>query len=497
MKKPNIAIDEMPVREEDKIPFKEKLAYGLGDFFGGGQASMLSLLLLFFFTDIIGVNSAIAGTAILISKIWDAIIDPSYGVITDNTRSRLGRRRPYIIAGGALIIPAMAILFAPIQGFSDTGKAVWICFAYLFYCTVSSLSQVPYNSLSSDISADYRERNKANTYKLIVDLLAAGVCYLVPAMLISAYKEGEISTKAFTLTLVLGIGALFSIPLVIAGIVVKERAPDDRNHKEKFSIKEYLETIKIKSFRRLLIMYVCAYICMDVISALALYYTGNILRGVTLFGKEMGSLFVIGPLMVCAGLSVPFAYIFMRKKSKQFAYRYAIPLFVAAGILLACYQPTWPPILVPVFAILAGLGFGGSQVMPWLIFPDTVDVAELKLNKRPSGSMGGIMTFCRTVTTAFATAMVGWVLEGAGYIESTAGQVIVQPDSVLLAIRLLMIITIVLLFSIGFIASMKYKVTDKKLTRIRYFADVKREGNFEALSEEEKNEYERLVKELC
>jgi Na+/melibiose symporter-like transporter len=111
--------------------------------------------------------------------------------------------------------------------------------------------------------------------------------------------------------------------------------------------------------------------------------------------------------------------------------------------------------------------------------------------------MGGIMTFCRTVTTAFATAMVSWVLEGAGYIESTAGQVIVQPDSVLLAIRLLMIITIVLLFSIGFIASMKYKVTDKKLTRIRYFADVKREGNFEALSEEEKNEYERLVKELC
>jgi Na+/melibiose symporter-like transporter len=497
MKKNTIANQEFPVKEEDKIPLYEKLAYGAGDIFGGGQGSMLSLLLLFFFTDILGINSAVAGTAIMISKIWDAIIDPTFGVISDNTRTRLGRRRPYIIIGGALIIPAMAVLFAPIQGFSEVGKSIWICFAYLFYCSVSSLSQVPYNSLSSDISPDYRERNKANTFKLVFDLFAAGLCFLIPSLLLNSYKSGDISTLTFTLALVLGIGSLFSIPLVIAGIVVKERSPYDKLYKEKFNFKEYFGTIKIKSFRLLLIMYVCAYICMDVISALALYYTSNILRGVTLFGKEMGTLYVIGPLMVCAAIAVPFAYLFMRKKSKQFAYRFGIPLFIISGIMIAVYNTSWPAYLVPVFAITAGLGFGGSQIMPWLMFPDTVDVAELKLNKRPAGSMGGIMTFCRTVTTAFATALVAWVLGAAGYQESVAGEMVIQNDKVLLAIRLLMALTITLLFSIGFIASLQYKINDKKLARIRYFSDKKREGNYDTLTDEEKQEHDKLIKELC
>lgn len=249
----------------------------------------------------------------------------------------------------------------------------------------------------SDISPDYRERNKANLFKLVFDLIAAGLCFLIPTFLLKAYKGGDISTLTFTLSLVLGIGSLFSVPLVIAGFAVKERSPYDKLHKEKFNFKDYVGTIKVKSFRYLLIMYVCAYICMDVISALALYYTTHVLRGVTLFGKPMDTIYVIGPLMVCAALALPLAYKFMRKISKQFAYRFGIPLFIVSGIMMALYNTSWPSFLVPVFAILAGLGFGGSQVMPWLMFPDTVDVAELKLSKRPAGSMGGIMTFCRTV----------------------------------------------------------------------------------------------------
>ena len=94
---------EAPVRPEDKIPFKEKLAYGAMDIFGGGQGSMLSLLLMYFFTSVVGVDPGFAGTAVLIAKIWDAIIDPTFGIITDNTRTKLGRRRPYIIAGARLL----------------------------------------------------------------------------------------------------------------------------------------------------------------------------------------------------------------------------------------------------------------------------------------------------------------------------------------------------------------------------------------------------------
>ena len=111
-------------RPEDVIPKKEKIIYGAADLFGGGQAAFISVILLAFFTDIIGIDAAVAGTVIMVSKIWDAIIDPSMGIISDNTRwSKLGRRKPYMIIGGALIPFGLAFLFAPITGFGATSQS--------------------------------------------------------------------------------------------------------------------------------------------------------------------------------------------------------------------------------------------------------------------------------------------------------------------------------------------------------------------------------------
>jgi Na+/melibiose symporter-like transporter len=110
--------------------------------------------------------------------------------------------------------------------------------------------------------------------------------------------------------------------------------------------------------------------------------------------------------------------------------------------------------------------------------------------------MGGVMTFCRTVTTAFATAMVGFVLGGANYMESTAGELVNQSPETLLAIRLLLGISVTVLLSLGFIASLKYKVTNKKLERIRFFVEKRREDGIESLTAEERTEYAQLMKEL-
>ena len=180
----------------------------------------------------------------------------------------------------------MAFLYAPVGGFDENcKKAFGYVFAYLCYCTVSSLSQVPFNSMSSDISGDYRERNSANTYKLIVDLISAGLCFLVPSLLLYSVKNGSMPYLNFYFILVFGFGTLFSLPLVLGGLFVKERAYYDFDYRAKFSAKEYFSTIKVKSFSWLLVMYVAAFICYDVVSALSIYYTMNILKGVTLGGR--------------------------------------------------------------------------------------------------------------------------------------------------------------------------------------------------------------------
>ncbi len=495
---------------EDVIPLKEKVIYGAADLFGGGQAAFISVILLAFFTDIIGIDAAIAGTVIMVSKIWDAIIDPSMGIISDNSRwSKLGRRKPYMIIGGALIPVGLAILFAPIQDFGATSKVVWMIFAYIIYTSISSLSQVPFMAMSSDISMDYKQRNSANTWKLLFDIIAAGIFYLIPSLLWSQVTKGAMPYLDFYFIIVFGFGLVFAVPLVVAGFLIKERAPYDINEKKRLNIKDFFKCLTVKSYVWHLIMYVTAFLTLDMVSAVAIYYTnyiGGAIDGVQVdFGfikMDMGSIMIIAPLMVSAAIGIVISYVIKAKFSKQAAFRAGLPLYIIGAILLACYQPDWPPILIPLFAMIMGFGFAGAQSMPWLIFADTVDVAELKFGYRPTANMSGVMTFMRTLATAFGTGMVGWVIGAANYvnpdIDENGNSVLQQqPESVLLAIRLLIAITVTVLLTIGFIASIKYRVTDKRLARIRYFVLKRNESGEESFTAEEKEEYDKLRKLLC
>ena len=127
--------------------------------------------------------------------------------------------------------------------------------------------------------------------------------------------------------------------------------------------------------------------CMDMISALAVYYATDVWHGYKLFGMTMSSMFIVAPLMVAAVVMFPLARVMMDKKSKQFAFRMGLPFYIAGGIMMAVMDPSWaPPILVPIIAFMMGLGFGGAQMMPWIIFPDTVDVAEMATGERPTGT---------------------------------------------------------------------------------------------------------------
>ncbi len=507
-------------RPEDKVPLREQVLYGASDLFGGGQAAFLSVILLAFFTNVVGIEAAIASTIITVSKLWDAISDPSMGLISENTRwSKLGRRKPYMIIGGCLIPFALAFLFAPIQdaSFSAVSKIVWMAFAYIVYCTVSTISQVPYMSMASDISMDYKERNKANTWKLLFDIIAGGLLYLIPALIWGQVSKGNMSYMQFYYVIVFGFGLLFGIPLIVGGLTIKERAPFDVNVKAKLSFKKYFEGLKVKSYIYHIIMYASAFLTMDMVSALAIYYTdyiGDHAHGALLFpgadgffGKiAMGSMWVIMPMMVFAGIGILIAYILKAKYSKQAAFRTLMPLYIIGAICLACYNPAWGcPWLIPLFSAIMGIGFAGAQSMPWLIFPDTVDVAELKLGYRPTANMSGVMTFVRKAATAFGVGMVGWVLTGAGYVASIPGNkfegteevFFAQPSSVLIAIRVLLAVSVTVLITTGFIASLKYKVTDKKLERIRYFNEKRNEVGVENFTFDELVEYNKLKKELC
>ncbi len=503
------------VKPEDKIPAGEKVCYGLGALMDGGGVALMSCIMLKYMTDALGIVAAIASTIMMVSKIWDAITDPLMGLISDNTRGKWGRRKPYMFFGGISLIIALALLFAPINewGIAGGGAVAWVLIFYILWNTCSTITQVPYTSMASDISPSYKERNNANTVKLVFSALASGLAYVVPLVLLALYTTSDQYSfmpriengVVFWILMIVIFGTLFGGGLILCGLFTKERVKFP-TEKTKITFKSFLQSyitpFKNKSYRWHIIMYVSAFTCMDILSALAAYYATDVWADVPFvigsFSKPFNSMFIVAPLMVAAVLAFPLARVVMDKKSKQFAFRMGLPFYILGGILLAVMDPSWaPPIVVPIIAFLMGLGFGGAQMMPWIIFPDTLDVAELKTGERPTGNYSGMMTLFRKIAGAFGVGMIGWVLTAAHYQERIAGDKnVVQPESALIAIRLFMGIAIAVLILIAFLASFRYKVTNKKLDRARYFIERKAEVGYEGLTTEEKTECDALCDEL-
>ena len=503
------------VKPEDKIPTKEKIFYGFGALMDGGGVALMACVLLKYMTDTLLIASAAASTIMLISKIWDAITDPIMGYISDNTRSKFGRRKPYMFIGGISLIIALFLLFAPIREWGITDQAgliAWMLIFYMVWNTCSTCSQVPYTSMASDISPSFKERNNANTIKVVFVAAASGIAYLVPLLLLNAMQDVDnptLSPTAFWLIIASLFGLLFGGGLVICAFGTKERIkPAPHEAKVKFNFKEFLKgyitPYKNKSYAWHIGMYVSAFTCMDMLSALAAYYADHVWRNTIVdlgfMTMEFSSMFVVAPLMVAAVIAFPLVRWVMDKKGKGFAFRMGLPFYIIGGILIAVLDPEWcPPLVIPFVAFIMGFGFGGAQMIPWMIFPDTLDICELATGERPTGNYSGMMTLIRKVAGALGVGLIGWILTGVGYdtyianINNGISNAPALTANVVLTIRLLMGIAVTVLIAFAFFAACNFRLNNKVLARVRYLSDKVKTGQYDSLTEEEKQERIDLI----
>ena len=215
----------------------EKGFFALADIYGGGGQAMIGVLYFFFLTDIIALQPVLAGVVTLISEIWDAISDPLMGILGDNTRTKMGRRRPYVLLGGCLLPIAFSLIFLPVKDLSETMKFIYCALTYLFYNTVSTMINVSYSSLSSEISTISEERDSANVLRLVVSTIGAALCTLLPSVVLDMYRGGSISLMTLYLIVGVGFGVMFAIPVILCALFVRERVEVSET-KNKFNIKE-------------------------------------------------------------------------------------------------------------------------------------------------------------------------------------------------------------------------------------------------------------------
>ena len=157
----------------EKLSLKTKIGFGVGDIFGGGSMMIIGFYYLYFLTDVMLLSPSLAGTAFLVSKVWDAVTDPVMGIISDRTRTRFGRRRPYFLAGIVLIFLSFFAMWYPVDFAKEMHRFIYILAAYVFFSTVITMVMIPYNALVPELTPDYNERTSLTTFRIFFSGLSS------------------------------------------------------------------------------------------------------------------------------------------------------------------------------------------------------------------------------------------------------------------------------------------------------------------------------------
>ncbi len=439
-------------RAAGEITVRERIVFAAGDIYAGGASSLIAVLYLIFLTDIIRLSPGLAGTAVLVAKIWDAVNDPLMGAISDRTRTRMGRRRPWILAGAILLIPIMAVLWLPFPVLdSQIGKMVWAMMSYIAYNTVQTIMAVPYASMSTEITVDYGQRNKVNTTRLLFSTVASASVTLLASWLFDQYRASDMTLMTMYASIVLGFGAVFTACMLGVALFCRERVPVPPTN-EPFRIRAFISPLQTPSFRRLLSLYLCHSLAMDIVSATVLYYALYIVTGAS-------AQVFLGTFILVNVIAYPIVTWLVGRMSKHRIYYSLLPMAIVGVAAVALFPADGPLVLLYAFAFILAAGMSGAQLMSWVMFPDVLDSAEMQTGQRNAGSFAGLMTFTRGIATAIVIQILGLVLEFTGYVTPETNEVPVQPDEAILGIRLFMLVGISVLLSLGWIVARRYPLT--------------------------------------
>ncbi|MBN1920681.1 MAG: MFS transporter [Anaerolineae bacterium] len=433
-----------------KLSKRTKIIYGIGDLGNAVVNSAVQFFLMKFYTDGALVSPALAGNALLLGKLWDAVNDPLFGWITDKTQSRFGKRRVFMLFGALPLAIAVALLWAvPTQ--DRVWTFVWIALTFILFDTVWTLTNVPYYALTSELTDDYDERSSLTTYRMVMAVPA----YLVGAALTPAIVGLFALQRTGYAFIGIAYGLLAGIALLISAAGLRERTGLAVAPPEPSPFKSLFLALKNKPFVLLCVIYFVINISFALVKTLMAYYIEY-----QLLMKAQTSI-VMGLMLICVTISLPFWQWVSRKMDKGPAYALGM-LVGGVAIILTFLLPHQTTVLIYPIAMLAGFGFASQWIFPWAMVADVADYDRAKTGQQRSGMYYGIWGLATKISEALALAGVGWILSGFGYVPN-----IEQTPQALLGIRLYFALIPAAVIFIALPLLFKYPITRKNHALIR------------------------------
>lgn len=452
-------------QKEEKLSRWTKLAFGVGDLGPAIVAAINGFFLNAFLLDVAGLRPAAVGTIFLIAKIWDAVNDPIIGALTDRTRSRWGRRRPWLLFAA---IPFGLAFFLQwiVPPLGDVEKFFYYLVVAILLDSAYTAVNVPYAALTPELSHDYDERTSLSSYRFSFSILGGVLAAFLHTIILGFYDnpfQGYMSSAA--------VWAFF---IIIPNFITFAFTREVHYLEERPKGPGFFEGLKI-AFRNKAFVYVTV---IYLLSWLSIQFVQN---NLLLYVKYwIGAEEQFGILILAVQFSAFVFLLFWTRVSqrigKKSVYFMGMAFWVLVAIGLFFVQPGQVGLLF-FLAILAGAGVSIGYLIPWSMLPDVIELDELETGQRREGIFYGFFVFLQKLGISLGIAISNYALELTGYINQVPGNPQpIQPDNALLALRIFVSLAPAAILLISFWVVAAYPITRESHQSMRAELERRRNG---------------------
>ena len=452
---------------DNRLTLRTKLGYGVCDLGGNLFFTVGSFIVMKYLTDVVGLSPWLSGLALSVGRVFDAFSDPIVGSLSDRTSTRFGRRRPYMFVGAILLFATMAFFFRNPRLGSQAALFAWAAISYTLLAAVAyTLVNIPYSSLTPELTQDYNERTSLNAYRftfaIVGTLLGAGAALpLISAVSGAAIVDNKWVGDPSAGYQVLGVafGAAMAVTALITVFSVRETTSHIARPKAGFVniVKDYLSTFANRPFLLILLPWTLNITGVTVLSTMLQYYFTNVLNQPDKVTMAMLLLLVVAIAFIPIWTAVS------KRIGKKWSYIIGM-LGVAAGVLLIFLAgPSASVGTLYALVAFCGIGFSTGYALPWSIIPDAIDYDFLKTGENREGLYYGIWTFSSKLGQAISALIIGALLSLTRY----DGTIALQNPEAQLVIRLLFGPIAAVFYVASAIVLAFYPITARKHAEIR------------------------------
>jgi len=447
----------------EKLPLKEKVGYALGDTAANFIFQTMVMFQLAFYTDTFGITAAAAGTLLVVVRVWDAVFDPVMGVLADRTKTKWGKFRPWIL-WTAVPFGIMGFLTFVTPDFSPGGKLVYAYVTYIVLMMVYSANNLPYSALSGVMTGDLGERTGLSSYRFVFAMLAQLIIQGLALPMVSYFGQGS-SARGYQYTMAI-FSSLAVLLFFITFATTKERIQPDPA--QKATLREHFgDLLKNGPWIAMFVLTLVLFITLAMRGSVVFYYFRYYLRAENY--ESLFSLFnVLGTSSTIIGI------FFSKRLAMRFGKRNVFIGGLAGTTVFTAMFVFLPPGAVPlIFAaeMLRQFVYGFTIPLLWAMMADVADYSEWKNKRRATGIIFSAIVFALKAGLGFGGAITGYVLALYGYVPNAA-----QSESALHGIVMAMSIFPAVTFALCVVCLLFYSITKEAEIQITNELAERRKG---------------------